>query len=447
MGNEKEKKDSFELSNEAVIDEMPLDKRTSWLSPAVIYAGCEFCIPVIMVGSGLMSSYSMGELLLLVVVGLVIFTWLGDSLTSYLGASTGRSSSVIARASFGTTQSRIIVAFGVFFIGLGWWSIQTAVAGNAICAMLGIDYTTQWGAWAIVTIICGIIFAVPSIIGYSSMKWTDYIAVPAGLLILIWTFILALKNVGTAGIMTWAPVRTIPWAQAVTMILGLNTCQWLMIADYSRFCKPKLMDNFLMPSLIIVVGFILIMMGGVLGITNSGGFDIVEIMVGLGFPVFGFVFMFLAQWTSQLVNNYSMGLSLCNMFNVRDDKGRMIMTIVGTVIALALALAGILNQFMNVLSLMALIYPPIAAAMIVDYFILRKKQWVEIPGWNITATITIIIGTIIGYYTTYVIPIGIPPVQSWILSAILYYVLMYAKAKIRPDKFTPEIWMQSIKNN
>ena len=116
----------------------------------------------------------------------------------------------------------------------GWWALQTAVAGNAISAMVGIDYTTQKVPWAIITIICGIIFAIPSILGYTSMAWTDYIAVPGGLIILIWAFVLAVKDMGWSGIMAWNPSQTISWTEATSMILGLNTCQWLMISDYSR---------------------------------------------------------------------------------------------------------------------------------------------------------------------------------------------------------------------
>ena len=43
------------FDEEAGLDEIPLERRTSWVSPAMVYAGCEFCIPVIMVGSGLVA--------------------------------------------------------------------------------------------------------------------------------------------------------------------------------------------------------------------------------------------------------------------------------------------------------------------------------------------------------------------------------------------------------
>ena len=83
-----------------VLEAIPLEKRVSWVSPAMVYVGCEFCIPVIMVGSGLIGSFTLYEMLFAIIIGLVIITWLGDGINSYLGAMTGRSSSVIARSAF-----------------------------------------------------------------------------------------------------------------------------------------------------------------------------------------------------------------------------------------------------------------------------------------------------------------------------------------------------------
>jgi len=439
--SEKKKNEEKFLAEDYAISPVPLDKRRHWLTPAMIYAGCEFCIPVIMAASGLMTDFSLSELFWLVIVGLVIITWLGDSITSYLGALVGRPSSVIARSSFGSIQARVIVALSIFIVGAGWWSLQTAVAGNAICAMFGIDYATQYLPWAIITIICGIIFAIPSIIGYSSMAWTDYIAVPGGIIILIWAFILVIKNMGWADILAWDPPQTMLWTTAVTVLVGCNVGQWLIISDYSRYCKPKLKDNILMPSGIIVVGFVLFMMGGVLG-AGGGDVDIVKILVNVGFPVQAFLLFFVAQWTSQLVNNYTMGLSLCNLFNVDLNKGRAILTSIATVLGIILALMGILNQFVNFLIMTTLLFPSIAAIMITDYFIVRDKKWEEIPGWNWVATISLIVGTLIAYYTQFIKPMGIPAVQCYILTGLMYYVLMYAKAKISPDKFSPKKWLE-----
>lgn len=41
-----------------------------------------------------------------------------------------------------------------------------------------------------------------------------------------------------------------------------------------------------------------------------------------------------------------------------------------------------------------------------------------------------------GHITAYVIPAGIPPIQSLIATGMVYYFAMKAKARCAPDKFT-----------
>ncbi|WP_422448259.1 purine-cytosine permease family protein [Thermoanaerobacterium sp. DL9XJH110] len=430
------------FNEEAGLESIPTEKRVNWLSPALVYAGCEFCIPVIMIGSGIIASFNFKEFIMAVILGLVVITWLGDGINCYLGAMTGRSSSVIARSAFGDVQARIIVSLAVLIMTGGWWALQTAVTGNALCAMFGIDYTNNFMVWAIITIIAGIIFAIPPIIGYSSMAWTDYVAVPAGMLLVIAGFYLSIKGSGWEKIWTYNPQHNMLFTQAVSTFVGANVAQFVIFADYARFCKPKARDAFLVPSGVVVTGFILFIMGAVMGV-GRGTYDIVALMQQLGFGWWGFLILWLAQWTSQLVNDYSMGLSLCNMFNMKTNNQRKYLTALGTVIALIVALAGILNQFQNFLYLTALSYPAIGSILAVDYVFVNDKKWEDKKGWNWVATVALIFGIAVGYYTQYVKPWGIPAVQSYLISGLLYYVLMYVKAQIQPDQFTPMKWRKS----
>jgi cytosine permease len=430
------------FNEEAGLDAIPLDKRLSWVSPAMVYAGCEFCIPVIMIGTGLMMGLSFTQAIWAIVLGLVVITWLGDGLNSWLGAMTGRSSSVIARAAFGTVQARILIALAVLLMAGGWWAVQTAVTGNALCTMFGIDYLNNYAMWALITIIAGIIFAIPPIIGYSSMAWTDYVAVPAGMILVVAAFYLAVKGTGWHQIVAYVPQEPGMFTMAVSTIVGANVAQFVIFADYSRFARPRLKDGFLVPIGVIIVGFILFIVGAIMGV-GKGTYDIVAIMQELGFGWWGFLILWLAQWTSQLVNNYSMGLSLCNMFNKDTNRDRKILTTIGTVIAIVVALAGILDQFQNFLFLTALSFPAIGSIMVVDYALIHDKKWEDREGWNWMATIAMVVGIALGYYTQYIRPWGIPAVLSYVLTSVLYYVLMYIKAQVAPDQFTPDKWRKS----
>ncbi|PDM40355.1 permease [Parageobacillus yumthangensis] len=423
------------VKKDEALSAIPLSERQHWLTPAMIFGGLEFTIPVLMVGAMLTDSFGITEIVWILIVAMIGFQWVGNAIQGYIGAKTGRSSSVIARTSFGANQARFIVGLTIFVVSVGWWAVQTAVAGNAISAMIGIDYKHEWIPWAVVTIITGLLFALPAILGYSSMKWTDYIAVPAGLLLIAGGIFYALKNTGWQTITSWDPKPSMTFFAAVSLIIGANVSQWVIASDYTRYAKPKIKDNILIPLGIIAVGLPLFFVGALMSI-GVGDADIVNVMLKLGFPIWGFLILWFATWTSQIVNNYSMGLALANMLNINSGRGRALLTLCGTIISLVIALAGILDYFMDFLYMTALIYPAIAGVMMTDFFFIRKQQWVDNKGWNWMATIALVAGTLLGYYTQYVHPFGLPAVQSLIVSGLVYWVAMKIKAKVAPDHFT-----------
>jgi cytosine permease len=423
------------IEKDEALSAIPLSERQHWLTPAMIFGGLEFTIPVLMVGAMLTASFGITEIIWILMVAMIGFQWAGNAIQGYIGAKTGRSSSVIARTSFGAHQARFIVGLTIFVVSVGWWAVQTAVAGNAISAMIGINYQNEWTAWATVTVIIGLLFALPAILGYSSMKWTDYIAVPAGLLLITGGIYYALKNTGWETITAWNPKPSMTFLAAVSLIIGVNVSQWVIASDYTRYAKPKVKDHLLIPLGIIVVGLPLFFVGAVMSV-GVGDADIVNVMMKLGFPVWGFLILWFATWTSQIVNNYSMGLALANMLNVNSGKGRALLTLGGTILSLIIALAGILDYFMDFLYMTALIYPAIAGVMMTDFFFIRKQQWVDNKGWNWMATIALVLGTLLGYYTQYVHPFGLPAVQSVIAAGVIYWMAMKIKAKVAPDHFT-----------
>src|SRR5699024_11633590 len=99
-----EDKEGQVLREDQALAAIPENEREHWMGPAIIFAGLEFTIPVLMVGAALAGSFGLGKIFILLIIALFGIQWIGNSLQGYMGAKTGRSSSVIARTSFGSTQ-------------------------------------------------------------------------------------------------------------------------------------------------------------------------------------------------------------------------------------------------------------------------------------------------------------------------------------------------------
>ncbi len=427
------------LGDDNPLNPVPLEKRQHWLTPAMIFGGLEFCVPVLMVGAALATSYSLAATIPILLIAFFGIQWIGNIVNGYMGAKTGLSSSILARCSFGQRQSQIIIAFVVMVACMGWWGIQTEVTGDSICAMLGIDHTApaNFGIRALIITIVGILFAIPSILGFSSMKWTDIVAVPAGLILVVFGIYLGISNAGgVSEIFSYKPsAPTLTFIAAINMILGMNISQWVIAADYTRYAKPTVGDAIKIPLGIIGIGIPLMFVGAVMAVGQGTG-DIVQVMVNLGFPFWGFIVLWLSSWTSQLVNNYSMGLSMSTLFGAKTNKGRIILTIIGTIISLILSIGGIMDYFIEFIYLSSLFYAPIAGVMFTDFF-LRFGKWEDHKGWNMMATLAIACGIGVGYYTTYVSPMGIPVIQCVLVTAAVYLIATKIKAGVKPDEFTP----------
>ena len=398
------------------------NKRQPWYVPAFIFGGLEFCIPVLLVGGILIGNFSLLEMVGILVIGLVFFQWIGNAIQGYIGAKTGLTSSALAAISFGKEQSRIIVGMVILVLTLGWWAIQTSVASDAFSALLGIDKSEDLFLHIISTTVIGLLFAVPSILGYASIKWVDYIAIPAGLLLVVVALYLSINNLGWEKITSWDPPGDMSFIAAVNLIISMNVAQWLIAPDYTRFAKPTWRDNILIPLGVIIVGFPLFIVGGIMAL-GSGSSDIVQVMQDLGFPAWGFVVLWIATWTSQLVSNYTGGLVLCNMFNLNDDKSRKLLTLLFAFIGIVLAILGIMDQFVNFLYATALIIPVIAGVIMAHFFFVDKNTYTPTQSWNWWATLSITIGMVFGYITQYIYPVGIPAVQSLIVSGASYVIL------------------------
>ena len=400
---------------------VPEKQRQHWLVPTMIFGGLEFCIPVIMMGAVLVGHFSIFETLFIIAIGLVLIQWPGNAIQGYIGAKTGLSSPDLIQKSFGPQQSRFIIEIIIAFMNIGWWAIQTSVVSNAVSTMFGIDYHTQVLASIGLTLVIGLLFALPSVLGYTSMKWTDFVALPAGLLLVIVSLYLAFQNLGWSQISAWNPTGTLGFTEAINLVVGMNVAQWVIAADYTRFAKAKIKDQLLIPLGIVAIGLPLMMVGGIMSV-GVGNPDIVEVMVNLGFPAWGFILLWLATWTSQLVANYSGGLALCHVANVQSERGRAWLTLVMALIGIALALVGILEYFTDFLNLITMILPGIAGVMMFDYLIF-KNQNDTVQSWRWEATLSMLIGIAIGFLTTYVIKIGFPAVQSLLATGAVYYFL------------------------
>lgn len=120
MFDEKPMKSEGAVAADEPMTPIPLEQREKWVTPAVVFGGLEFSVSVLMIGATLIGSFGLKGMIPVVLFTFLILTWGGNTISGYMGAKTGLSSSVIARQGFGDKQAKFIIALVIGVISMGW---------------------------------------------------------------------------------------------------------------------------------------------------------------------------------------------------------------------------------------------------------------------------------------------------------------------------------------
>lgn len=138
------------------------------------------------------------------------------------------------------------------------------------------------------------------------------------------------------------------------------------------------------------------------------------------------------------LNLYSSSLGIVNAVEGLTGKKLKYIstTLVIGVLGTTLSVLGILDRFVDFLTVLGVVFPPIIGIMLVDYFILRSHRHIldktraegKLPddsqtpviGW--AAIIASIVGSIVGLVTEW----GIPTINSLLAASLIYWLFKVA---------------------
>jgi cytosine permease len=291
----------------------------------------------------------------------------------------------LASSSFGINGAKLIVGLIIGLSTIGWFGIQSNIAGASFSKILVEMNGPEIPIW-LSSVFWGSIMVLTAVFGFKYLKWLNYIAVPAIIVLLIYGLVITFQTHSFREILIFTPKEKMPLLQAIGFTIGFISVGGVISPDYNRFAASK--KDAILGSIfgIIPSALCLLAIGAILAITQ-GTYDIVTIFSSLGFPFLAMSILILATWTSNVINIYSSGLAFNNLFN-RGDENRSKTTLIVGVFGILLAALGVLSHFMSFISLLTITITPIAGVMISDYFIsqtykenAQKINWKGIFSW------------------------------------------------------------------
>lgn len=401
---------------------VPSESRRSLLSIAFMLLGFTLYSGTFFAGGLVGPAFRLfPDLIVLLVVGNLILGGYAAAL-GYIASKTGLSTVLMARFSFGSVGSRW-VDFILGFTQIGWYAWGSGLIADLLNKLAGVPESWNW----LIILFFTYFFCITAYIGYRAMDWYSRIAVPAIIILMLWSLSISVNQAGGfIGAQAIQPTTQMDVGAALTIIIGTFISGATQATNWSRFAdSPRTATLGTLAAFFIANGFVVF--GGAFCALVYQDFDMVSVMAKQGLLIPGFILLFLNMWSTQDNTIYAFSIAFCHMF--RTQK-RTFFVLVGATIAFALTLGGIYesNQFINFLILLGTFIPPIGGVVMADYWLHRRGQFPELnepqPAFNWAGVIAYVVASAIAYYSS-----GIKPINGIIAAAVFYFVL----AKFMPN--------------
>lgn len=394
------------------LSEVPHAARRGPLSLLIILLGFVFFTPTMLAGARLGTAFHPGELMTVLVTGSLILG-VYVAVLGIIGARTGLTTVLLARFTLGRAGAK----WADVLLGgtqVCWYAVTAAFLAELLTGAFGWEGHT----WLVIVLAAGLT-GLTAYFGYGGMQALSSISVPLMLLLMGWVAVQSYREVdGFSGMAAITPSETIPWATAVTIVVGTFVSGGTQTPNWTRFARVP-WHAFVTAFAAFFLANLMMLAFGALGSFAYGAGDFVAVLLQLNLTLAAVVLLVFNVWTTQDNSAYAFGVAGAEMFGIPDKRPFIVG---GVVVAVVLALSGIYAALPQYLELLGVLIPPLGGVIIGDYVFVWRGR---LPSVDRTRFVSFRWGCISAYvlgtavaWITGELSMGLPPVQG-ILVAIL----------------------------
>lgn len=375
---------------------VPMKARRSMFSVSMVWLGFPMIITGAMTGSLLVLGMGFTRALWAMLIGnLIMFGYVGA--LGVLGTRKGYNFALLASIVFG--RKGYVFASGLLStLLLGWYAVQTGITGALISSTFELNYV-------IMTLIAGLLYIGITFIGVRGLHWIGVLSVPLFIVLGGWVALDAASTTTWDAIFAYAgnnPETPMVFGVGLTMVIALFIDAGTVTADFNRWAadtRSSLVATF---SAFPFANLIAMLVGGVMtaalavpdanpfGSDNMFGYMVGTGIGWLGVIAFVFLLLNLGSVCSHCLYNAATGWS-----RIVKSHMRMMAVILG-IIGIAIAAANVWAFFIEWLSLLGILVPPIGAIILVDQYLVRCESGID-TDWRPDAFIAWAAGSIVAF--------------------------------------------------
>ncbi|KHT61858.1 cytosine permease [Photobacterium gaetbulicola] len=387
---------------------VPKSARKGVVSLTMVMLGLTFFSASMWTGGTLGTGLSFDDFFLAVLIGNLILG-IYTSFLGYIGASSGLSTHLLARFSFGSKGSWLpsLLLGGT---QVGWFGVGVAMFAIPVQKATGIDTN-------ILILVSGLLMTATVYFGISALMVLSAIAVPAIALLGGYSVLEAVGSTGGIdGLKAITPESPIEFSTALALVVGSFVSAGTLTADFVRFGK-KPMGAVMVTMIAFFIGNSLMFIFGAAGAAATGQSDISEVMIAQGLLIPAIIVLGLNIWTTNDNALYASGLGFSNVTGLPSKYLSMANGLIGTLCALWLY-----NNFVGWLTFLSAAIPPIGGIIIAD-FLKNRHRYKDFANAEFkTVNWAAIIGVAVGVAAGHTLP-GVVPINAVLGGAISYLIL------------------------
>ena len=345
---------------------VPENKTVHGINIAAIIVGIGVTLPTFYVGGEVAQAIGLSKSLwVFILVNLVLGILCG--ITAIIGNRTRLSTYMLLHFSFGKKGTLFInCLIGITL--LGWYAVTVEIFGEALTDsfkhLLGINVPIS------ISIIGGsILMTITAIFGFKIVERFSVLTVPLLIVFLIYVLYSTVDSQSIESILNIKGNASLSITEAISAIVGLTILTPVLMPDFSRFARTD--KDSLISVLALVIGFPIILLAGAIPSLMTGEIDIMKIMISLSLTIPAFIILVFSTWTTNTSNLYSTQLTLSTIF--RKQKIATL-GIIASAIGTLIAAIGIATHFIDLLSILSVLIPPISAIFIADFFFIKETK-------------------------------------------------------------------------
>ena len=167
---------------------------------------------------------------------------------------------------------------------------------------------------------------------------------------------------------------------------------------------------------------------GAIATIAMNDYDLTNVLLGFGLVIPALILMTTNIFTTNVANLYSTSLNLANSF--KAGRNKTLIVVIGISALATLLKPYQVDFFYSFLNVLGNIVPPLAGIILADYFIIHRGRYGSLESaafakWNAIPWISWVVSAVL----VYVIPWGLPSLNSLVLGAVLYIVLSLVTGK------------------